>query len=253
VTPFEYVLPMVSILIGLAVGDLSISLHRLLRARRHVRWDWLPMAAALLVLLLILEFWWAFYALGRSEVWTQYWAFLFLGAALVSIFLLASAALPDAIPEDGLDLAAYYDENRRYFWGMFGLFALLAFILDLLAASAEKGVPEGALRAIPTLGIAALLFSSRIRPEPAVPRGDGAAPPRLLRLAVVADAHRVMAASFTLRCTPAWKVLPRLDVFVRRDNVRLFDKQGFWWFYSRSWNDRNSTRTPSHPACGPSG
>lgn len=158
-TPFEYVLPMVSILIGLAVGDLSISLHRLLRARRRVRWDWLPMAAALLVLLLILEFWWAFYALGRAEVWTRYWAFLFLGAALVSIFLLASAALPDDIPDEGIDLAAYYGENRRYFWGMFGLFALLAFTLDLLGASAQKGVQEGALRAVPTLVIAALLFS----------------------------------------------------------------------------------------------
>lgn len=158
-SPFEYVLPMVSILIGLAVGDLSMSLHRLLRARRRVRWDWLPLAAALLVLLLILEFWWAFYGMGRADVWTRYWAFLILGAALVSIFLLASAALPDAVPDAGLDLAEYYDENRRYFWAMFGLFAILAFILDLLAASADTGIPTGALRAIPTLGIVSLLFS----------------------------------------------------------------------------------------------
>ena len=158
-SPFEYVLPMVSILIGLAVGDLSMSLHRLLRARRRVRWDWLPMAAALLVLLLILSFWWSFYGMGRAEVWTRYWAFLILGAALISVFLLASAALPDEIPEDGLDLGAYYVENRRYFWGMFTLFALLAFVLDLLAASETTGVPTGALNAIPTLGIAALMLS----------------------------------------------------------------------------------------------
>jgi hypothetical protein len=159
VSPFEYVLPMVSILIGLAVGDLSLSLHRLLRARRRVRWDWIPMAAALLVLLLILDFWWAFYALGRAEVWTRYWAFLILAAALICIFLLASAALPDEIPEEGLHLAAYYLENRRYFWVLFALFTLLAYVLDLLAAAENVGVPAGALRAIPTLAFAALMLS----------------------------------------------------------------------------------------------
>lgn len=158
-SPFEYVLPMVSILVGLAIGDLSLSLHRLLRARRRVRWDWLPLAAALLVVLLILFFWWEFYAMGRAEVWTRYWAFLVLAAALIAMFLLASAALPDAVPEDGLDLAAYYDENRRYFWSLFAVFTLLSFVLDVLAYTGAPAIPAGPLRAIPTLGIAALLLS----------------------------------------------------------------------------------------------
>jgi len=159
VSPFEYVLPMVSILVGLAIGDLAVSLHRLLRARQRVRWDWLPLAAAVLVLLLILFFWWAFYGMGRAEVWTRYWAFLVLAAALVTMFLLASAALPDAVPEDGLDLSAYYDENRRYFWVLFTLFNLLALALDYLAYTGEPAIPTGPLRALPTLGIAALLLT----------------------------------------------------------------------------------------------
>lgn len=158
-SPFEYVLPMVSILIGLAIGDLSLSLHRLLRARRRVAWDWLPLAAAALVLLLIIQFWWAFYGIGRAEVWTRYWAFMVLSAALVSMFLLASAALPDEVPEDGLNLRAYYDENRRYFWILFTVFTLLAFVLDYLSIEKDPAIPTGPLRAIPTLGFAVLLFS----------------------------------------------------------------------------------------------
>jgi H+/Cl- antiporter ClcA len=63
-SPFEYLLALVSILIGLAVADLSSSLHRLLRARRRVRWDWLPLAGAFLVILLILEFWWNLWPRG---------------------------------------------------------------------------------------------------------------------------------------------------------------------------------------------
>jgi hypothetical protein len=158
VSPFEYVLPMVSILVGLAVGDLSLSLHRLLRARRRVEWDWLPLGAAVLVLMLILQFWWAFYGLGRAEVWTRYWSFLILSAALISMFLLASAALPDEVPDDGLDLSAYYDENRGYFWILFAVFAILAFVLDLVGESDVIG-PTGPLRALPTLVIAVLLLS----------------------------------------------------------------------------------------------
>jgi hypothetical protein len=77
-SPFEYLLALVSILIGLAIADLSMSLHRLLRARHHVKWDWLPLAAASLVMLLILEFWWIFYGLGTSPVFMHYGAFLLL-------------------------------------------------------------------------------------------------------------------------------------------------------------------------------
>lgn len=158
-TPFEYVLPMVSILVGLAIGDLSLSLHRLLRARHRVRWDWLPLAAAALVVLLILQFWWAFYGMGRAEIWTRYSAFLVLAAALITMFLLASAALPDEVPEDGIDLAAYYDENRRYFWLLFAVFTVLAFVLDLLVYADTADIPTGPLRAIPTLTIVGLLVS----------------------------------------------------------------------------------------------
>ncbi len=158
-SPFEYMLPMVSILIGLAVGDLSLSLHRLLRARQRVRWDWLPMAAALLVLGLILDFWWAFYTMGEAEVWTRYWGFLILASSLICIFLLASASLPDAIPEEGLDLAAYYHENRGYFWVLFALFTVLSLLLDLLVETENPGAATVPFRIVPTLAFAALMLS----------------------------------------------------------------------------------------------
>jgi peptidoglycan/LPS O-acetylase OafA/YrhL len=158
VTSFEYVLLLVSILIGLAVAVLVVSLHRLLRARRRVAWHWLPLAAALLVLMLILQFWWAFYEMGHAAAWTSYGGFLILAATLVSMFLLASGALPDAIPDEGLDLCAYYDENRRYFWLLFALFTVMALVVDYVSGTDVK-VESGPLHALPTLAIAALLAS----------------------------------------------------------------------------------------------
>ena len=77
-TPFEYSLVLVTIIVGLAIADMLESLHRLLRSRTSIRWHWLPLVAALLVLLTLVQFWWGFYRLGRTEVWSQYGAFLLL-------------------------------------------------------------------------------------------------------------------------------------------------------------------------------
>lgn len=143
-SPFEYLLALVSILIGLAVADLSTSLHRLLRARQRVRWDWLALAAALLVMLLVLEFWWVFYSLGTAAVFMQYGAFLLLAASLVSMFLLASAALPDAVPDEGVDLHAYYRGNARYVWTLFALFVFLMIAVEAVAH------PDGPVLAVLT-------------------------------------------------------------------------------------------------------
>ena len=163
-TPFEYLFALVSILIGLSVTDLSGSLHRLLRARRRVRWDWLPLASALLVMLLILEFWWVFYGLGSSPVWTHYGAFLVLGASLISMFLLASATLPDNVPEAGLDLGEYYRENAPYLWTLFGVFVLLMIAVELVSAWGHLRGSTILWRTPPNLVFAALLFSlARVR------------------------------------------------------------------------------------------
>jgi hypothetical protein len=50
-TASEYVAAFASIILALAVTDLATSMHRLLRARKRVRWHWLPLAVALLILL----------------------------------------------------------------------------------------------------------------------------------------------------------------------------------------------------------
>jgi cytochrome bd-type quinol oxidase subunit 2 len=156
VTPFEYVLAFVSIVVGLAVADLATSLHRLLRARDRVRWDWLALTTAVLAALAVLQFWWSFFRTGHAPVWRVYGAFLPLLALVVVLVLLAAAALPDEVPPGGLDLGAYYEGNARYFWVLFALLIALAAVVSLLPALGRK--PLGPLLAgqLPNLGVAAL-------------------------------------------------------------------------------------------------
>jgi hypothetical protein len=159
VTPFEYLFALVSILIGLAVADLAASLHRLLRARGRVVWDWLPLAAALLVMMLILEFWWVFPSLGVASTWTHYGAFLVLAFTLVCMFLLASATLPDEVPAEGVDLGRYYVENAGYFWGLFALFVMLMIVVELFTIWGQIGEAAVLWRTLLNLSLVAVLFS----------------------------------------------------------------------------------------------
>lgn len=165
-SPFEYSLILVTIIVGLAITDMLVSLHRLLKSRAKVRWHWLTLVAALLVLLTLVQFWWGFYRLGRTDVWTQYGAFLLLLLQLILMFLLACAALPDD-ERDRLDLVEYYAHNRRYFWTLFTLVALMATINNLIVAAPREAHATLLVRAIPNLlYVAAMATLAIVRARP---------------------------------------------------------------------------------------
>lgn len=115
----ENALVFASIIVGVAVTDELVSLHRLLRMRKRVRWDWAILAVALLILLTIVQIWWSI-AQPDPRPWTIA-RFLPLLVELILLFLLASAALPDEVPDEGIDLRTYYDENGSYIWSLFAL------------------------------------------------------------------------------------------------------------------------------------
>ncbi|NNC52233.1 MAG: hypothetical protein HKO08_04255 [Erythrobacter sp.] len=118
----EQVLVFVSIVLGVALAFELSNLDKLLRSKR-VRWHWAQPLFALFVLLSIMSIWWMI--AGREiEGPMTLGRFLPLMWVLVILNLLAAASLPNDIPEEGIDLAQYYQENRRYLWGLYGLFFL---------------------------------------------------------------------------------------------------------------------------------
>ncbi|MEB3199040.1 MAG: hypothetical protein VKK62_00765 [Synechococcaceae cyanobacterium] len=131
---FEDLLVLVSVLVGVALSDLAMSLHRLLRDRHRVRWDWLSPAAAALATLMIVRFWWKFYRFGQAEIWSHFGPFLVLLLQLLQLVLLACAALPDE--GGGQDLREYYQIQARYFWWLFSSYALGAVAFNWLSSAA---------------------------------------------------------------------------------------------------------------------
>ena len=137
---FEYVSILSSIIVGFALSDMLRSLQMLLRARARVRWDWPAPLLALLVTLAIIQVWWVLYQPVTRPI--SIGAFLPMLVELVLLSLLASAVFPDDIPDEGIDLGRYYDENGAFIWTIFAAALLWLTGMDI-AARLAAGQPLG--------------------------------------------------------------------------------------------------------------
>lgn len=151
----EFVLGFVGVLIGLGVADLLTSFHKLLRAGRRVKWDWLTLLYAAYMLFSLIVFWWwqfEFPPPGTSLTIAQFLGnFLFLALS----FLMVASALPDDVPAEGLDLRDYYMSSLRHRWGLLTIGLAYNWAGGTLAALAG-GV--GALTRADALGAIGLVF-----------------------------------------------------------------------------------------------
>ncbi|MBS0578761.1 MAG: hypothetical protein JSR36_05805 [Proteobacteria bacterium] len=130
VRAFEYSLGLFAVLIGLAVADIANSFHRLVRSRTPVRWDALPLLAALYALCMAVGMWFDLWGVRHFADTRHFFFYLWMIAAMFVLFLIAAAALPDE-PGPRCDLGAYYADTRRYFWTLVALFQLAYLVLGL--------------------------------------------------------------------------------------------------------------------------
>jgi len=140
---FEIIVTLFTIVYGLMLTDLFTSLHKLIRARKIVKWNWLPLLTSWYLFLLILKNWWAMAISGNSLEEYSILSFLAYGHLMILLYLLVSAVLPDVIPKKGVDLKEYYFQHHRYFWGLMaavGLIPILISIVPKLIHSSSIGI-----------------------------------------------------------------------------------------------------------------
>lgn len=137
----DFMLAFVGIIIGLGVADLLVSLHKLLRAGRRVKWHWAtPALAALMLLVTLVLWWWSFVWLNDIESETIA-DFLPKFLVLVVAFLMMAAALPDDVPEGGIDLEKFYSSSRIHLWSLMSLTlatVLMIYIADQWSVGMSK-------------------------------------------------------------------------------------------------------------------
>lgn len=119
--PFDYLLLLAAVVLGLALSDLAISTQRLLNAGQRVRWDIFSPLAAVVATLKIVAQWWAWFQGEQLSAHLTFEMFVGILFSAGLLFLLAATALPDEVPGEGIDLARYYASTRRRFWSLFAL------------------------------------------------------------------------------------------------------------------------------------
>ena len=161
---FEYTSVMASIIIGLALVDVLVSLNRLIRAGGLVRWHWAAPVASALVVLTLIQVWWSLYS--PQDTGLTIGQFLPLLVELVILFLLAAAALPDEVSADGVDLKAYYHRNGPYFWSLFTAALAWPIIMDIIESATKGAVLDFLSGRLVDLGVlvvfASLIFIRRL-------------------------------------------------------------------------------------------
>ena len=100
-------------MLGVAIAFELEHLNTVLRAK-NVKWHWAQPLFALFVLLTIVSYWWGAAQNASGEITLG--EFLPIMFQLVMLALLAGVSFPAQVPDEGIDLAEYYQDNRRYQW-----------------------------------------------------------------------------------------------------------------------------------------
>ena len=107
---------LISIIIGIGLTEMFGNLHRLIRNPTQVTWDWLPVVWSAVLLLLVVNYWWAIYSgiIGINQLNNA----AELGLVLVQpiiLFLLTASVLPNFGTASEWDMRRYYEDHRRTF------------------------------------------------------------------------------------------------------------------------------------------
>jgi hypothetical protein len=118
-----HLVTLISIIIGIGLTEMLGNLHRLIRNRRRVKWDWLPVAWSAALLLLVINYWWSIYlgvsGLGEARNAAEFGLIL---VPPILLFLTTASVLPSFDASSEWDMRRHYDEHRTTFIVTFALY-----------------------------------------------------------------------------------------------------------------------------------
>jgi hypothetical protein len=159
ISAFEHLSVLISIVIGMGLAHLLISVQRLVQARDRVSSYWLSVLWTVLIFVTLIEWWWASFSFRDRQDWNFFY-FLFILMSPISLYLAAAFVLPWA--EDGriYDLRDYYYSTRKFFF----LLVAIGPTLDAIRRAGQAGsiTNFGAIsNAIAAVLVGSLAFSEK--------------------------------------------------------------------------------------------
>jgi hypothetical protein len=155
-------LTLISIVVGLGLTELLLTFYHLVRARRRVTWDALPLVWALLILIAVVNYWWGIRAImAQASGWLT-GTFMLTMISPIFIFLACAAVLPRVEPGVPIDMKAAYKDERAAFFVFFLAYQGGNWIIDLAGLTGSLPAIVAVHRAMVCLAlIVALVARSR--------------------------------------------------------------------------------------------
>lgn len=157
-TPFEFVVILLSILFSIAIAHMLQSVADLIRARNRVRISWLHTVWMLAIFVTVLANWLSLWELRGLREWTTGYMLLLVLAVLIQYFACVLVS-PEAGTNDPIDLVAFQERQGPSFLFAFGLMNMIAIPLNLVTAEMYK-VPEWGWQNLAQAPAAALTFAA---------------------------------------------------------------------------------------------
>ena len=158
----EHSVTLISIILGIGLTEMLGNLHRLIRNRRRVTWDFLPVTWAATLLLLVINYWWSIYlgvsGLDQSKSAAEF-GMLLIGPIL--LFLTTASVLPNFDPNCEWHLRRHYDEHRKTFIATFVLYQCTTWTTAFLVGTLGWNVISVVRAIILLLLVLMLLFNKR--------------------------------------------------------------------------------------------
>lgn len=111
---FEFLMVLVSLIIGLGIAELLSGIAQTIRYRKTVTLYWVHFTFVLIIFLALLQQWWEIWGLRETETWTFIGLLMMLGGP-IGLFLISHLIFPDQIVT--VDFRAYYyNEMQPILW-----------------------------------------------------------------------------------------------------------------------------------------
>jgi len=148
---FRYLAVMISMVLGFGLTTLCGGIGNLVQIRRRVKLYWLHSLWVVLLLVLHVHLWWAFWSLRGVADWT-YAGFLFVLIGPGALVIASHIIIPELLAER-IDVEKYYFDTSPLFFGILTVGAVWFMLLEPIIASQPLLVPVRFLQAVAVVAL----------------------------------------------------------------------------------------------------
>ncbi len=155
---FEFLMVLVSIIVGLGIAEVLTGIARLIRCRGSIQGYWVHSVVVTVIFFALLQQWWEIWGLRDAPEWTFHGLLMMLTGP-VGLFLIAHLLFPE--PMQGANVREYYYGAMRPIWWLGAVTVVLATLFRPLIFDSDLLSPDNATSFLFFIGFIALATSKR--------------------------------------------------------------------------------------------